>query len=177
MPRKNLPFVKLLKLAYSAEMAAAFAYRGHWKSVKNSQQKEQIKKIEEEEWQHRKLIGEMLAKLNEQPSAWKENKFWIIGKTLGFLCYFTGWLAPMYGAGKLENGNIKEYEVAARFARECGYLEWADCLLTMAEVEWEHEKYFRLQVLSDAWGRKIVLWPLPLPKENIRKSFQKEFDL
>ena len=62
LPIKNRQFVKLLKLAYSAEMAAAFAYRGHWKSVKNSQQKEQIKKIEEEEWQHRKLIGEMLGK-------------------------------------------------------------------------------------------------------------------
>ena len=49
----------------------------------------------------------------------------------------------MYGAGRLERGNIVEYEEAAEFARACGREDFIDCLLTMAEVEWEHELYFR----------------------------------
>jgi hypothetical protein len=48
----------------------------------------------------------------------------------------------MYGAGKLESRNVKEYEVAARHAWACDRREWVDCLLTMAEVEWEHEAFF-----------------------------------
>ena len=173
MNNKKIQLVKLLKLAFSAERAAAYAYRGHWKSVKNPEEKEQIKKIEEEEWQHRKLIGEMLSKLNEKPRRWLEIKYWCIGRAIGISCFLIGWLAPMYGAGKLERGNIKEYEDAARYARDSGYLEWVDCLLTMAEVEWEHEKYFRSQVLKDSWGRKLKLWSMPPPKENIRESFKK----
>jgi rubrerythrin len=165
--------INLLKLAYSAEMAAALAYRGHWKSVKSPDEKDQIRKIEEEEWQHRKLIGDMLGKLNKKPSRWLEIKFWCIGRAIGISCFLIGWLAPMYGAGKLERGNIKEYEDAARFARDSGHHEWVDCLLAMAEVEWEHEKYFRSQVLKDSWGRKLKLWSTPPPKENIRESFAK----
>lgn len=41
----------------------------------------------------------------------------------------------MYGAGRLERGNIVEYEIAAKLAAECGHPEMIDCLLEMAEVE------------------------------------------
>ena len=165
--------IQLLQLAYSAEMAAAYAYRGHWKSVKNIEERAQIKIIEDEEWQHRKLVGEMLQELGVLPSKWKEKKSLIIGRILGFLCHFTGWLAPMYGAGKLESKNIKEYEVAARFARDSGHQKYIECLLTMAEVEWEHEAFFRAQVLKHFFGKKLPIWSIPPPKENIRNSFFK----
>ena len=95
----------------------------------------------------------------------------IIGRTAGFLCHVTGWLAPMYGAGKLESRNVREYEVAARYARDCGRSEYVEPLLTMAEVEWEHEKYFRTQVLKSTLGRLLPMWQAPPPKENIRVSF------
>jgi hypothetical protein len=41
----------------------------------------------------------------------------------------------------------------------------------MAEVEWEHEKYFRSRVLMHPLGRRLSLWPQPRPKERIREAF------
>ncbi len=98
----------------------------------------------------------------------------IIGRVLGVLCHVMGWLAPMYGAGRLESRNIGEYETAARHARDCGRDDLTDCLLTMAEVEWEHEKYFRSRVLVHPLGRRLPLWSMPAPKETIRESFARE---
>jgi rubrerythrin len=164
--------VLLLQLAYSGEMAAGFAYRGHWHSVSDPQEREHIRSIEEEEWHHRQLVGEMLRALGYSPDRAREIRAWLIGRTLQVLCHVSGWLAPMYGAGKLERGNIVEYEDAARFARSCGKEEFTDCLLTMAEVEWEHEHYFRQKVTGDLWGRRLPIWPAPPPKNQIRSSFE-----
>jgi hypothetical protein len=161
----------LLQLAYSGERAAAYAYRGHWNSVVNKDERVRIKQIEDEEWHHRELVGEMLRNLNAHPIRAREIRALIIGRALGLLCHVMGWLAPMYGAGRLESRNIIEYEVAARYAHECGREDFIDCLLTMAEVEWEHENYFRSRVLLHWLGRRLTLWPLPLPKESIRQSF------
>ena len=77
----------------------------------------------------------------------------------------------MYGAGKLERGNIVEYEHAAQYAVGCEQFEFVDSLLTMAEVEWEHEQYFRAKVLSHRLGRLLPIWPPPPPKETIRCAF------
>lgn len=166
--------IAILQLAYSGELAAAYAYRGHWHSVSGADDRESIRKIEEDEWRHRKLVGEMLAVLGSAPNKTRETRATIIGRTLGILCHVTGWLAPMYGAGKLESRNIVEYETAARFARDCGHAQFVECLLEMAEVEWDHEKYFRSQVLLHALGRRLPIWPEPPPKESIRQSFENE---
>src|SRR5580765_3396274 len=91
--------IALLQLAYSGELAAAYAYRGHWKSVPNADQKTAIQNIENDEWRHRKLVGEMLVSLESGPSQRRETRAKVIGRALGFLCHVTGWLAPMYGAG------------------------------------------------------------------------------
>src|SRR3982751_6082174 len=107
--------VKILRLAYSGELAAAYAYRGHWRSVSDELTRTRIREIENEEWHHRRLVGEMLAQLGRKPGRIREVRAFLIGRTLGALCHVTGWLAPMYGAGKLERRNIKEYETAARF--------------------------------------------------------------
>jgi rubrerythrin len=161
----------ILQLAYSGERAAAYAYRGHWKSVVNEDERVHIKQIEDEEWHHRELVGEMLRSLNAQPSKIREIRALIVGRTLGLLCHVLGWLVPMYGAGRLESRNILEYETAARQAHDCGREDFIDCLLMMAEVEWEHEEYFRSRVLQHSLGRRLTLWPPPLPKESIRQSF------
>ena len=166
--------IAILQLAYSGELAAAYAYRGHWHSVSAADERESIRTIEEDEWRHRKLVGEMLTALGSAPNQARETRATIIGRTLGFLCHVSGWLAPMYGAGKLESRNIVEYETAARYARDCGQAELIDCLLEMAEVEWDHEKYFRSQVLRHALGRRLPIWPEPPAKESIRKSFEDE---
>ena len=167
--------IAILQLAYSGELAAAYAYRGHWKSVSDADERVAIRGIEEDEWRHRKLVGEMLATLGAGPDKTREVRATIVGRTLGFLCHVSGWFAPMYGAGKLESRNIVEYETAARYARDCGHQEMVECLLEMAEVEWDHEKYFRSRVLSHPLGRRLPIWPEPPPKESIRTSFENEF--
>ena len=114
------------------------------------------RQIENEEWHHRQLVGEMLRSLNSRPNAFREVRAAILGRVLSLLCHLSGWLVPMYGAGKLESRNIREYETAARHARNCGRDDLVDCLLTMAEVEWEHEYYFRARVLSHRWATSFA---------------------
>src|SRR5260221_14568479 len=118
----------------------------------------------------------MLAGLGAGPRKPRELRSEIVGRTLGFLCHLSGWLLPMYGAGKLESRNVKEYETAARYARDCDCINLIDCLLEMAEVEWDHELYFRSRVLSHRPGRRLSLWPQPPPRETIRQSFESEND-
>jgi demethoxyubiquinone hydroxylase (CLK1/Coq7/Cat5 family) len=166
--------VAILQLAYSGELAAALAYRGHWKSVSDIEDRRRIRQIEEEEWRHRSHVGAMLREMGESPGRLREARAWLIGRTLGLLCHISGWLAPMYGAGKLESRNVREYEAAARHALACGRDEWVDCLLTMAEVEWEHEAFFRSRVLSHRVGRRLRIWPALPPKEAIRDSFERD---
>ena len=166
--------IQILRLAYSGELAAGYAYRGHARSVSDPSERDRIRQIEDEEWHHRRLVGGMLASLGAQPLRRREIRAAIVGRILGFLCHVSGWLAPMYGAGKLESRNIREYEDAARFARDCGRGDFVDCLLAMAEVEWEHEAYFRGRVLSHPRGRKMRIWPQPPAKERIRESFADE---
>jgi rubrerythrin len=163
--------IEILQLAYSGERAAGYAYHGHWKSVSDRDERTRIKSIEEEEWHHRRLVGEMLVSLGSEPNKRREIRATVIGRSLAILCHLSIWFVPMYGAGKLESRNIVEYENAARFARDCGRTDLIDCLLTMAEVEWEHEKYFRQRVKQSRWLRLLGLWPAPPPKETIRQSF------
>ena len=166
--------ITILQLAYSGELAAAYAYRGHWQSVTAGGERDAIRTIEADELRHRELVGEMLAKLGAGPNQRREVRATIIGRTLGFLCHVSGWLAPMYGAGKLESRNVREYETAARYARDSGCLEFIECLLEMAEVEWDHEHYFRARVLSHSIGKRLPIWPELPAKQTIRHSYESE---
>ena len=163
-------FIDILQQAYSGERAAAYAYRGHWRSLRDADDRNRIQTIEEEELHHRHLVGEMLRQLGARPSAFREVRALLVGRTLGLLCYVSGWFAPMYAAGRLESHNIREYEEAGRRARACGCDDFLPCLLAMAVVEWEHERYFRSKVLSHPWARYIPLWEAPPPKETIRAA-------
>src|ERR1043166_8959993 len=111
MPLEKL--VRQLQGAYSGELAAGYAYRGHWHSVRDAAERERIRAIEAEEWHHRELVGAMLRDLGAAPSRKREAIFWCIGKAIAGLCHVGGWFIPMYGAGKLERHNIVEYEDAA----------------------------------------------------------------
>ncbi len=168
--RSRVALIRVLQAAYSGELAAGFAYAGHWRSVTNPAERDRIKSIEAEEWHHRELVGGILAKLGAGPNRIRELVFRIIGRMLGPLCSVSGWLAPMYGAGLLESRNIVEYEVAARLAGESGHVEHVECLLEMAEVEWEHELYFRERLLSHRLCRFIPMWTVPAPKSQIRQN-------
>lgn len=159
-PRANL--IRILQHAYSGEVAAAYAYRGHWKSLKDSPEKERIKQIEAEEWDHRRRVGEWLEKLGARPQPTREKVFWTIGRSLGLTCHVSGWFMPMYFAGRLESQNSVEYEDAAKFAAELGMTHCVEDLLDMARVEVEHEVFFR-QVVT---GHRL----LPLMKKVFRWS-------
>ena len=166
--------IAILQLAYSGELAAGLAYAGHWRSVDDADERARIRTIEGEEWHHRELVGAMLAELGSGPDPRREKRARVIGSTLAALCHVATWFPPMYGAGKLESRNIREYETAARFARDSGNAKYVDCILTMAEVEWEHEAYFRERVLSHWLSSIVKVWPAPPPKDEIRRSFLKE---
>src|SRR6185436_19018026 len=165
--------IETLQMAYSGELAAGYAYRGHWQSVSDADERARIRTIEEEEWHHRKLVGEMLESLGGGPNKVREVRATLVGRVLGLGCHVSGWFAPMYGAGRLESRNIVEYETAARHALGCGREDLIDCLLTMAEVEWEHEHYFRACVMRHRWAKRFSIWPEPPPKETIRTSMNK----
>lgn len=154
--------IRILRNAYSGEIAAAFAYRGHWKSLKESAERTEIKKIEAEEWHHRERVGRWLETLEAKPNRVREKIFWTLGRSLGATCFLSGWFMPMYFAGRLENGNIVEYEVAAGFAKELGMEECVEDLLDMARVEAEHEAFFRQTIT----GHRL----LPVMKKVFRWS-------
>ncbi len=135
--------IRILQNAHAGEVAAAYAYRGHWKSLKDSPEKERIKEIEAEEWDHRDRVGHWLKKLGAKPRPLREKIFWTIGNFLGPSCHISGWFMPMYFAGRLESQNSVEYEDAAVFAKELGMEECVEDLRDMARVELEHEEFFR----------------------------------
>ena len=144
--RQNL--IRILQNAHAGELAAAYAYRGHWKSLKESAEKTEIKKIEAEEWAHRENVARWLVKLDAKPRRIREAIFWTIGRSLGVLCYVSGWFLPMYFAGRLESQNILEYEEAAHFADEIELKECVKEMLEMSKVEAEHELFFSQTVAN-----------------------------
>lgn len=97
----------------------------------------------------------------------------LIGTAIGLFCRVGGWFFPMWGAGRLERNNIREYEKAARTAVLAGHGLFADDLLAMAEVEWDHERYFRLKAASHPLSRLLAVWAAPPPREEIRGSFER----
>jgi demethoxyubiquinone hydroxylase (CLK1/Coq7/Cat5 family) len=134
--------VRILQAAYSGEMAAAYAYRGHWKSLGDLAEKEMVYIIEDEEWAHRRQVREMLDYLGSRPQMMRELLMRVMGRGIGLSCYLTGWFLPMYFAGRLEGDNVCKYETAALHAGSLGLGEFADELLKMAETERNHELFF-----------------------------------
>ena len=173
----RLHLIQILQSAYSGELAAGFAYRGHRKSLKKADERAAIQKIENEEWAHRNRVGEMLTILYASPLKYRETKLWLIGRTIGLACHVIGWFLPMYFAGRLESGNVVEYETAAFHAGSLGVKEFEADLLVMAGVEKEHELFFLNAVASHrllplvsslfGWGQALVA---PQPKASETRS-------
>lgn len=153
--------IRILQNAHAGELAAAYAYRGHWKSLKDSPEKLEIKKIEEEEWEHRRCIEKWLGYFDAKPRAMRERTFWTIGRVLGVTCFVSGWFMPMYFAGRLESQNVQEYIDAAKYARE---LEMEDCveqMMEMSDTEQRHEDFFKTVVQGHSFlplMRKVFKW-------------------
>lgn len=139
--RKGL--IHILQMAYSGELAAAFAYAGHWRSLRNPQERAQIKQIETDEWEHREIVGSLLKELGASPQMWREIFMGAIGSVIFAACFISGWFFPMYFAGRLEKSNTKEYASAAYHAEHLNLTEFLLELKKMSLVEAEHEYFFR----------------------------------
>jgi len=72
--------IDLLQRAYSAEKAASFAYQGHAGSVKSSEEKQAIRQIELDEWNHRSEVLKIMQQYHIPVSKFYEVKYHIIGK-------------------------------------------------------------------------------------------------
>jgi demethoxyubiquinone hydroxylase (CLK1/Coq7/Cat5 family) len=138
--------IGILQNAFSGELAAAYAYRGHWKSLRDQSEREKVKSIENDEWVHRANVKQILSQLGAAPRRGREVRAWMIGRSLGIGCHLIGWFLPMYFAGRLESRNIEEYEVAATHARTLGLADYLAELGVMADVERDHEAFFRGKV-------------------------------
>jgi rubrerythrin len=173
-PRDAL--VRRLRLAYAGELAAARAYAGHWRSIRGARRAEQraaVRRIMREELDHRAAVGRMLAELGHRPSRLRDAAMWCVGTAIAASCFVGGWYIPMYGAGRIERRNIWEYEDAVRLADQAGLQAYAQELLAMAEVEWDHERFFHDQVRGHWLHGRFGSWPEPGPREDIRASFER----
>jgi rubrerythrin len=170
MTDPTVRLIRLLRAAHAGERAAALAYVGHARSVRDPSEREAISRIGAEEVAHRARVGEMLSELGGAPSMLRELIFTAIGRTLSLFCHLTGWYCPMYGAGWIERRNIQEYVDAAAFATRVGRTDLADELLEMARVEWDHEQYFRAKVLTHPLRHVVRVWRAPLPRDQLGQS-------
>ncbi len=138
-----------LQLAYSAERAAAFAYIGHAGSLRDTTEKKAVQQIEQDEWDHRAHVLDIMRAYNVPISKWLELKYYIIGRLIGFSCYLIGRFMPYFFAGKLESGNVCEYFVMLHRFHALGITTHDQLLYDMGVKEKEHEVYF-LNLVKDA---------------------------
>jgi len=165
----------LLQLAYSGELAATRAYLGHRHSLRDRTERAELAKIIRDEIRHRHCLLDQLARLGARPVPMRERKMDRVGRSIAAFCQVGGWFFPMWGAGRLEAQNVREYEVAARLALVAELHDFVESFLEMAEVEWDHERYFRGKASSHRLWRVMPAWPALPPRESIRATFR-EFE-
>jgi hypothetical protein len=141
--------VKLLQKAYSGEKAAAFAYIGHARSLRDPAAKAAVRQIEVDEWKHRENVLGLMGRYEVPVSRWLEVKLHIIGRVISASCHVIGRFMPFFFAGKLESGNVCEYFVMMRHFHSLGITEHDAMLYEMGMKEKEHEDYFLAQVKTD----------------------------
>jgi rubrerythrin len=161
----------LVQLAYSGELAATRAYLGHRHSLRDRTERAEIGRIIRDEIRHRHTLLGMLGELGAAPIPARERKMNRVGRAVSWFCHVGGWFLPMYGAARLESQNIQEYELAARLAVAAGLPHFVEPFLEMAEVEWDHELYFRTKAMQRRLWRLVPKWPPPPPRPLIRGSF------
>ena len=141
--------IAILTAAHAGELAAAYAYRGHWRSRWGSARwddRREIQRIEAAEWHHRRQVRDLLTELGSGPSRGREVLMGAIGRFFGALCFVGGRFGPMYAAGRLEAMNVGQYVDAAGHARDGGRTAMAVLLDEMVAEEARHEAWFGDQV-------------------------------
>lgn len=140
---------RLLQRAYSGEKAAAFAYIGHGRSLRDPAAKAAVRQIELDEWKHRENVLSLMRRYDVPVSRWLEIKLHIIGRVISASCHVIGRFMPFFFAGKLESGNVCEYFVMMRHFHSLGIHEHDEMLYEMGIKEKEHEVYFLEQIRHD----------------------------
>jgi rubrerythrin len=175
---KDEVLVNLLKQAYSAEKAAAFAYQGHASSVKSACEKAEIRQIEIDEWNHRKEVLALMNMYNVPISNWYEVKNYFIGKTISIACHLIGWFMPFYFAGNLESGNVCEYVRMKRLFNALNISDHDEVLHEMSLKEKEHEVYFYEKIKDHKrlpLFEKVFSWGFKSKNDiNLKKGFNIE---
>lgn len=153
-----------LRRAYSAERAASLAYIGHAASLRDPAERAAVKRIEADEWDHRREVGAIMRTYGIPVSRWYELKYHVIGRFIGASCHVIGRFMPYFFAGKLESGNVCEYFVMIHHFHGLGITAHDAVLHEMGVREKEHEEHF-LAIIRDArwlpcfervfgWGRR-----------------------
>ncbi|MGE4158554.1 MAG: DCC1-like thiol-disulfide oxidoreductase family protein [Planctomycetota bacterium] len=150
--------IEILQHAHSGETAALNAYEGHWRSLRDPGEAALVRRIQQDEIEHKAIVATMLSRLGAAPNSRRDRVFFCIGRTISSLCRLGGWYIPMYGAGRLEAPNSKEYDDAADCAIQCGCDDLVTSLRHLAEVEREHERTLRTLTASHWLSRYIPLW-------------------
>lgn len=135
--------IKLLKQAHAIEIGAYYAYKGHWKSSKNIEEKKKIQEIQNDELLHRKLIELWLFGMGSKPSVFLDIIFYIIGNSISISCFVLGRRLSAWGARIMETIGSKVYINLSLAALKTPEYEIASSLLNMAKTEREHEEFFR----------------------------------
>lgn len=139
-------FIKQLQDAHAGEIGAYYAYGGHWKAVSDPAQRMMIRFIQKEELEHIRTLDLMLYLLRATPNQRKDTVFTVIGKTLGYLCKWTGYFMPMWGAKVIERIGVNNYKKMSATASKLQLHDFAQTLGEMYQIELEHEEYFRSQM-------------------------------
>lgn len=153
--------IDLLQKAYSAEKAAAYAYQGHAASVRRKAEKIAIKQIEDDEWNHRHEVLQIMNYYGIPVNKRYEKKYAVIGKTISASCFVIGWFMPFFFAGKLESGNVCEYFRMKQYFNSIGIHQWDVILYEMGIKEKEHEIYFLNKIKESRvlpYFEKIFNW-------------------
>lgn len=151
MELQHPALVELLQRAYSAERAAALAYVGHARSLRDPGVIAAVRQIEEDEWNHRRHVLGLMQRYGVPVSRYYEFKFLVIGKVIGLSCHVIGRFMPFFFAGRLESGNVCEYFVMMHHFHTLGIREHDALLYEMGMKEKEHEVYFLDQVRDSRW--------------------------
>lgn len=131
-----------LRVAYSTEIGAVTAYRGHAAATRDPVVASLIRSIEQDERHHRVEVGKLLERFDAQPFVWLDLLYTLIGTVVGFGCHFWGPWASAFGAAQFEFGGVGDYRRAARAARAIGNPELAAQLETYQAQEAAHRAFF-----------------------------------
>jgi demethoxyubiquinone hydroxylase (CLK1/Coq7/Cat5 family) len=158
--------VRILQDAHAGELAAAYAYRGHARSLRDGVQQAEVSRIEAAEWHHRAEVARLLVELGARPRRPRELLMGAVGRFFGGLCFVGGWFAPMYAAGRLEAMNVVQYVDARDAAGQLGLASAAERLDVMRVEEVRHEHWFGDQIRGHRLLRptsRLFGWTPPPP--------------